>query len=256
MLLICSSAAAQDNFEIQVYGADLVAPGATMIELHSNFTASGRKEVLDGVYATNHAVHETVEITHGFADWFECGFYLFTSVRGGSGWEIVGSHVRPRFAVPTKYHWPVGVSLSQEFGYVRREFADATSTWEIRPIVDQTIGRFYWTFNPALEKAFNGPVEGRKFEFAPSAMVTYNVTKKISAGLEYYGSFGPLTNLQPWQEGGQQLFPAINYDFGPDWEFNAGIGFGLTDSAEPLIFKVILGRRFGRRPPAVGATGG
>ena len=248
LLLICAEpTAAQDNYEIQVYGADLVPPGATMVELHSNFTASGRKDVLDGVDATNHALHETVEITHGFADWFECGFYLFTSVRSGSGWDIVGSHVRPRFAVPPKYHWPVGVSISQEFGYVRREFADATSTWEIRPIVDQTIGRFYWTFNPALEKAFNGPLDGRKFEFAPNAMVTYNVTKKVSAGLEYYGGFGPLSDLQPWRQGAQQLFPAINYDFGPDWEFNAGVGIGLTDSAEPVIFKMILGRRFGRR---------
>jgi hypothetical protein len=45
-----------------------------MVELHSNFTASGRKGVLDGISVTNHAVHETVEIAHGFSDWFECGF--------------------------------------------------------------------------------------------------------------------------------------------------------------------------------------
>jgi hypothetical protein len=28
----------QDNYEIQVYGSDLVAPDHTMVELHSNFT--------------------------------------------------------------------------------------------------------------------------------------------------------------------------------------------------------------------------
>jgi hypothetical protein len=260
LLLVCLSvpatAAAQDNYEIQVYGAELVPRAATMVELHSNFTASGRREAVDGVNATNHAVHETLEITHGFSEWFECGFYLFTSARAGNGVDVVGSHVRPRFAVPARYHWPVGVSLSQEFGYVRREFADATSTWEIRPIVDQTIGRLYWSFNPALEKAFNGPPEGRSFEFAPNAMVTYDLTKKVNVGLEYYGGFGPLSELQPWREGAQQLFPAINLDFGPDWEFNAGVGIGLTDPAEPLIFKVIVGRRFGRPPAGRGITGG
>jgi hypothetical protein len=256
MFFVCDSASAQDNYEIQVYGSELVPRGATMVELHSNFTASGRKEVEDGVNATNHAVHETVEITHGFSEWYETGFYLFTSARSGEGWSVVGTHVRPRFAVPARYHWPVGVSISNEIGYVKREFADTTWSWEIRPIIDQTLGRFYWSVNPALEKGLNGAPENRKFEFAPNVLVTYDVTKKVNLGLEYYGGFGPLSNLQPWKAGAQQLFPAINLDFGPAWEFNAGVGFGLTDSAEPLIFKVIIGRRFGGPAPSHGAAGG
>ena len=34
-------AKAQDNYEIQVYGSDTVAPQTTMLELHSNFTVEG-----------------------------------------------------------------------------------------------------------------------------------------------------------------------------------------------------------------------
>ena len=34
-------AKAQDNYEIQVYGSDTVAPKTTMLELHSNFTVEG-----------------------------------------------------------------------------------------------------------------------------------------------------------------------------------------------------------------------
>jgi len=34
-------ARAQDNYEIQVYGSDLVDPAHTMVELHSNFTIDG-----------------------------------------------------------------------------------------------------------------------------------------------------------------------------------------------------------------------
>jgi hypothetical protein len=51
---------AQDNYEIQVYGYDLVDPGHTMVELHSNFTIDGSKKIIDGIYPTNHAEHETV----------------------------------------------------------------------------------------------------------------------------------------------------------------------------------------------------
>ena len=53
---------AQDNYEIQVYGADTVEPHSTMVEFHTNWTAQGEKSVVNGVRPTNHAVHETIEI--------------------------------------------------------------------------------------------------------------------------------------------------------------------------------------------------
>jgi hypothetical protein len=249
-----SAASAQDNYEIQVYGSDLVAPHATMVEVHSNFAVEGRKTVDAGVLATNHALHETLEVTHGFDEWFETGFYLFTSARAGQGYDIIGSHVRPRFSIPERYHLPVGISISQEIGYQRREYSAATWSYELRPIVDQKIGRWYWSVNPALERALKGDGTKEGFEFGPNVMVTYDFTRKISGGLEYYGGFGPLSDLQPFRDGEQQLFPAINIDVGPDWEFNAGAGFGLTDSTDRLLMKVIIGRRFGLHQPIPVAT--
>jgi hypothetical protein len=89
---------AQGSYEIQVYGSDLVDPGATMFEFHSNFTFEGSKTVVDGMYPTEHQLHETLEITHGFNDWFELGFYVFTSADSRVGWQWVGDHIRPRVA--------------------------------------------------------------------------------------------------------------------------------------------------------------
>ncbi|MGH7001982.1 MAG: hypothetical protein ACREEA_10795, partial [Stellaceae bacterium] len=73
LLILCAAGAAkaQDNYEIQVYGADTVKPGSTMVELHSNFTVEGFKNVIHGVRPDNHACHETVEITPRINDWFE-----------------------------------------------------------------------------------------------------------------------------------------------------------------------------------------
>src|ERR1700752_5385049 len=96
-LIFCvRSAVAQGNYEIQVYGADTVAPKTKMLELHSNFTVDGSKPVpgseyaADGTYPTNHALHETVEITQGLTNWAEVGFYIFTSSRSGQGIDWVG----------------------------------------------------------------------------------------------------------------------------------------------------------------------
>src|SRR2546429_6208063 len=99
VLLILGSlpALCQTNYEIQVYGGETIAPHRTMLELHSNFTFQGTKTYEDGLYPTNHAWHETIEITHGFNKWFETGFYIFTSARTETGGDYVGSHIRPRF---------------------------------------------------------------------------------------------------------------------------------------------------------------
>ncbi len=237
-------AQAQDNYEIQVYGSDLVPSGNTMLELHSNFTAEGSKTVVDGVLPSNHAEHETIEITQGFTDWFETGFYIFTSVQPGIGWQWVGDHIRPRFRIPPSWHWPVGVSLSNEIGYQRGAFSTDTWTWEIRPIVDQKTGRWYWAFNPALDRSWHGLTVHQGVVFSPNAKISYDFTKRISGGLEYYASYGPITGFDPLRDQQQQFFPTIDLNLGPDWEFNFGVGAGVTGATDHLIIKCILGRRF------------
>jgi hypothetical protein len=244
LLLFAPAAIAQDNYEIQVYGSETVEPGHTMVELHSNFTIDGTKQITDGVYPTNHAEHETVEITHGFNDWFEVGFYIFTSARSGQGWQWVGDHIRPRVRVPEKWHWPVGVSLSNEVGYQRRQFSTDTWTWEMRPIVDQKIGRWYWSFNPTFDYSMHGLNENQGFVFSPNFKFSYDFTPKIAGGLEYYGSLGPVTNLLPIHQQQQQIFPAIDLNLAPQWEINFGFGIGLTGSTDHWIVKGIIGYRF------------
>jgi hypothetical protein len=66
----------------------------------------------------------------------------------------------------------------------------------------------------------------------------------MSGGFEYYGSLGPLSGFDPLKEQTHQIFPAIDLNLGPDWEFNFGVGMGLTRSTDRLIIKMILGRRF------------
>jgi len=237
-------AAAQDNYEIQVYDAETVEPGHTMVELHSNFTIDGSKQVIDGVLPTNHAWHETIEITHGFNSWFEVGFYVFTSAKDGQGWNWAGDHIRPRVRVPESWHWPVGVSISNEIGYQRHKFSADTWTWEIRPIVDQKVGRWYWSFNPTMDRSFHGPGVSQGVVFSPNFKFSYDFTPKVAGGIEYYGSVGPVTGFDPISQQQHQIFPAIDLNLAPQWEINFGLGIGLTGATDHLIAKMILGYRF------------
>jgi len=234
----------QGNYEIQVYGADTVAPRHTMVELHSNFTFEGFKTIDQGVLPDNHQLHETVEITQGWTSWFETGFYIFTSYGPNQGYKWVGDHIRPRVRAPERWHWPVGVSVSTEVGYQRAIFSADTWTWEIRPVVDKQWKSWYVAFNPALERSFHGPSVSQGITFSPNFKVAYSVTKKLSAGLEYYGSLGPVSGFDPLAQQQQQIIPSIDYDFGPNWEFNFGVGVGATRSTDHLLVKMIIGRRF------------
>ena len=241
---LAAAAKAQDNYEIQVYGYDQVEPGHTMVELHSNFTIDGSKTVQNGVLPTNHAEHETIEITHGVTDWFEVGFYIFTYERNGYGVDWVGDHIRPRVRIPPKWKWPVGLSLSNEIGYQRAQFSPDTWTWEMRPIIDKQIGPWYFSFNPTFDKSFHGPSVHDGFIFSPNVKISYDFTKKITGGIEYYGSVGPATDFVPISQQQHQIFPVIDLNLSPKWEVNFGLGVGLTGSTDHLITKMILGYRF------------
>ena len=168
LLAAAAPACAQENFEIQVYGAETIAPGQTMVELHSNVAVQGTTRKEDRVLATQGAFHETLEITRGFTPWFETGFYVFSSLQPDGGWYWVGDHIRPRVRAPESWDLPVGLGLSLEIGYQRREFSADTWSLELRPIIDKTS----LTASVQLRSSTGAPRSAdRGFEFAPAAKV-------------------------------------------------------------------------------------
>jgi hypothetical protein len=243
-IVFCGCLFAQDNYEIQVYGSETVPRGQTQIEFHSNFTISGAKMSHDGVLPDEHATHETIEIIHGFTDWFETGFYVFTSGAPGQGYRWVGDHIRPRIQIPEGWHWPIGVSLSSEIGYQRPIFSEDTWTWDIRPIIDKHFGPWYLAVNPTLVRSLRGPGISKGVVFAPSFKLRYQLTHKLGVGFEYYSSVGPVFDFDPVHEQQEGFFPAIDYKFGRNWELNFGAGIGVTQATDHLIIKMILARRF------------
>ena len=237
---------AQENYEIQVYPSETTPKGVTMFELHSNYTFKGTRTVSNGELPTNHQLHETIEITRGFNDWSELGFYWFMAKPQGSNLQWVGTHIRPRVRVPENWGWPVGVSVSQEIGYSEAKFSGDTWTYELRPIIDKTVGRWYLSLNPVLGKSLRGPNAAEPFDFTPNAQLGFDLVSRVNIAAEYYGSTGTIRNVVPIADQEHMLFGALNLDFGPDWEFNVAYGNGLTAAGDKSILKMIFGRRIGK----------
>lgn len=261
LLTAAVSAHAQNNYEIQVYPSDTMTPGTLLTELHSNYTVEGSTTPSFGQTPTQGQEHETLELTQGINKWSEVGFYLFTEEKNGTGVQWVGDHIRPRVRVPPWWHWPVGVSLSNEIGYARAAYANPTWTWQIMPIVDQNLGKWYWSANStmnwgihptglppgtsaAVKQYYYHVVSPRGVTFGPAATLTYQPNKIYNFGIEYYtyyGEFGHFLSLHNQQ---QEIFPVFNLFVSPNWEINFGAGWGATAGTDHLVVKAILGHYF------------
>ncbi len=252
---------AQNNYEIQVYPSETIAPKTLLTELHSNYTVEGSTTTQFGMLPTQGQEHETIELTQGLTKWSELGFYIFTEEESGTGVQWVGDHIRPRVRAPESWHLPVGLSLSNEIGYARPDYANPTWSWQIMPIIDQTIGKWYWSVNttmdwgihptglppgtpPAQVHYYYRDVSPRGLTFGPAATVTYQPDKYYNFGIEYYGYYGEFGHFVSLHNQQQQFFPVVNLFVSPKWEINFGAGWGATASTDHLIVKAIIGHYF------------
>ncbi|MCX6300212.1 MAG: hypothetical protein NTY72_14095 [Bacteroidetes bacterium] len=234
---------AQDNYEIQVYGAETQAKNSTIFELHSNYTFQGEKSMLQGVRPSFHTLHETIEITHGVSEDFEIGFYLFTNYSAQYGYKIIGSHIRPRIKAPKRWNLPVGLSLSAEVGFQSLDYSPDSWNMEIRPIIDKQWNKLYLSFNPTLGVSLKGVDNDSRPVFEPNFKMSYSFFKKANLGLEYYGSLGTLSHFSPPAEQSHALYAIFDMMGNDKWELNAGPGWGLTKATDGFVFKVLVGRR-------------
>jgi hypothetical protein len=232
---------AQDNYEIQVYGAETTQAPSTTFELHSNISVFGNNASENGVRPTTHAWRNTLEITQGLAPNLELGFYLFTNLTPGYGYQWVGDHLRLRAIAPEKWKIPFGLGLSVEGGYQRKEYADETWSLEIRPIIDKKFDRFYIAFNPVIGVSLQSAYNSHRPVFEPAVELSAPINAMVHAGLEYYGSVGGTDKLGATPPQQHQIFIVSDWDFGTEWEFNIGAGVGLTNTVDALIFKAIIG---------------
>ncbi|MFI5133426.1 MAG: hypothetical protein ACHQEB_03770 [Chitinophagales bacterium] len=236
-------ALSQAESEIQVYSSPITEKGTTFLELHSNYTFKGINGLPDPSSA--HYLNESLEITHGLGGNFEIGMYIFGAVVPGKGYQYLGSHIRPRITVPEKLKWPFGASMSVEFGFIRPN-ADSSYVWdgEIRPIIDKNCGNWYFSFNPNMDFVLNG--NDKHLGITPQFKTVYTIQQKVGLGIEYYGTLGTFKKIFPGKMQEHLLGPMIDLYCIKNWEFNSGFLFGLTPNSNHYIFKLILGRRFGK----------
>jgi hypothetical protein len=238
------SVIAQADNEIQVYASPITDRGATLVELHSNYTFRGMKNLHDPSVARY--LNETLEITHGIDGRFEIGFYFFNAFSHDGRYQFQGAQIRPRYTVPEKNNWPFGASLSVEFGFFRPH-SDSSFTWqgEIRPIIDKEFNNWYFALNPNMDFTVSG--DDKQLGLAPQFKAMYTIREKAGLGFEYYTSLGAINKILPGSQQQHSLGPALDLFLHPDWKFCAAYFSGLTAGSNQSVFKLHIGYRFAKK---------
>jgi hypothetical protein len=224
--------------EIQVYDAEITAPGHFNLTWHNNFTPSGRAEPgFPGGIVPDHALNGVPEWAYGVTDWFEQGLYLPVYTRTGDG-ELLFDAVKLRelFVVPHAHDRTFFYGVNFELSYNAPHWEPSRWAGEIRGIVGVHLGRFDLIFNPIVDTDFNGV---GNLEFVPAVRAAWNPGGKLAFALEEYADFGPLSHFKPSEEQSHTLFAVIDYG-SSSHGLEFGVGRGLTPATDTWVIKLML----------------
>jgi hypothetical protein len=226
--------------EIQVYNAEIAAPGVFNLTLHNNYTPDGRTAPdFPGGVVPNHTLNGVAEWAYGVTNWFEAGLYLpLYSVSGHGSVTYNGFKLRALFVEPDAAERTFFYGVNFEFSRNTAHWDPSPNTQEIRPIVGWHLGAVDVIVNPILDNSWKG---FSQLDFAPATRLAYNFDKTWAIAAEEYADFGPLHGFFPSAQQRHQLFGVFDFS-GKPWSVEGGVGVGLTGATDHLVLKLILAR--------------
>ncbi|HEY4968416.1 MAG TPA: hypothetical protein VII35_00830 [Steroidobacteraceae bacterium] len=236
--LVCASIVRAQTDEIQVYDAEIAAPGVFNLTWHNNYTFSGSDTPsFPGAVVPDKSLNGVTEWAYGVAPWFEAGLYfpLYSITRDGA---ILynGYKLRALFVSPDAANRDVFYGVNFEFSFNTAHWSERSYSSEIRPIIGTHVGRFDFIFNPILDNSYKGI---SSLEFVPETRVAMKVSETYKLALEEYDDFGHISHFLPQSKQSHQLFSVL--DIHTAWlDVEGGLGFGLTSASDHRVFKLIL----------------
>ena len=227
--------------EIQVYNAEIAPVGTFTLEQHLNFVWTGSNTPeFPGSIPSNRTLNGTPELAYGVKDWFELGLYAPFSLANDGTFYSQGAKLRTLFVSPHAAERTVFYGLNIELSYQTPAFSQSAVGLELRPILGVRERGWEAIVNPIVDVSF-GPLGS--VDFAPAARIARALGGDVWLGAEYYSNFGPFSNIGTIEGQQHTLFAVIDFSaFG--FDVNFGVGFGLTDAADQLVTKLIIGRAF------------
>jgi len=232
------SLSAQEHFEIAVYPYATAHRGEWELEGHLNFASRGTSGFAGTVAPTQGQWRFAAEVTRGITDHWEIAGYVLGAQVPGMGLEYAGWRLRSRMRAPESWRLPVNVAFSAEYETTRPAFSDSPRTAELTAIFERRFGSVQLLADPTFERDLVGA--GHEWEFEPRARLGADVSKAVTLGLEWFGSFSDVTQRH-------QFYPTADLRLGDHMTLHVGVGFGGMSAGDRLVFKTAFEMPLGRK---------
>jgi hypothetical protein len=233
--------------EIQVYDAEIAAPGIFNVMIHTNFTPIGRTTpAFPNAIIANDSVNGTVEWAYGVAPWFEQGLYLpvYSLYSTNHGATINGFKLRELFVRPHAREHKFFYGVNFEFSVNALYWEPKRITSEIRPIVGVHLGNWDLIYNPILDTDYTGGLGG--LEFNPAGRVAYHLNQTWAVAVEQYDGYGPLDGFLPPSQQFHETWAVADRNT-KSVNVETGVGVGWSGGADRLTLKLMLSRDLNSR---------
>jgi len=241
LALLCGTARAELEDEIQVYTDDINRPGQAGLELHLNTTPEGRGAPdYPGEVTPNHGTRLTPEFSYGVSDTLEAGLYVPSNFQPNGAWSVAGGKLRLKWlpVQPVDHGgWYAGENV--ELSDLARKFQQSRLMLELRTITGYHDQDWLLAFNPILD--FNlspGPGRGNP-DFNIGLKAARRIFDGVLLGPEYYSDFGGVRRLDSWGGQNNTLYLVTDVRRGP-LPFQLGVGRGLSPGADRWTVKAIF----------------
>ncbi len=188
----------------------------------------------------NHVTQAQIELGYGLSKEWAVGLEIPAAFAGRTH-KVQGANIELEYVAPHDPAQGGYVGLRAEVGREASVYEnEVENALEFNPILGYRWGSLHTTINPSLEIPLRA--ETSRVQFHPSAKAAWQLINRSDVGVEYYGSWGPLSALLPRAKRDEVIYAV--------WEgkishchINAGVGKGLhpaTGSEDRWVAKVAL----------------
>lgn len=225
--------------EIMVYTDEMNAPGVFGLEQHVNYAIQGtRTPEYPGQMPSHHVMQFTPEFSYGLSKDIEVGLYVPTAFTPDGNSFINALRLHMKYIAPRPESETVFYGLNVEISRESLRISRSISTMELRPIIGYRDAKWLVSFNPILSMGLAANVS-HQLQFEPALKLTHYVTDGVQGGVEYYGTYGSLSQLLPASQQGHTVYAVFDAE-ARGFDINFGIGRGFVNASDSWVVKTIF----------------
>jgi hypothetical protein len=220
--------------DFRVLNDDLTAPGGFGAEIQASHARSR-----SGTDDEGGPVHQALlELSAGLAPQWELSLQMpATRLADGAGWRGTGANLELTYIAPHDDDDGGYWGWRAEFGRARPPGERAAWAWEWRPILGYRWDDWHGVLNPGLSA--NVSVGDRRLKFEPAGKLSYQLSKPLALGVEYFVEGGPLSRLSARRDRSEIGLLVVDGQWGA-CNLTVGVGKGFAGATEGRVMKLLL----------------